>query len=412
MKKFEFGLYALIMLSVLTACGGSSGGGSGGDSEAETDPEPVILEGKLNGVLIEGLSYTSGEVQGSTDADGNFQFEQDGDITFFFGDTVIGTVAGAQVIELIELLAGATPESTEYINLIRYLLILDSDSDLGNGVQISSALQEQQDTLTEVVFLDGDFEVFAQLLTEEVAGVDARDVTLPGVDDAVGVINVTRMCAASGLYSGAYTGSLAGDVWFVIAPEAIFEGVLDSTLGIVLSTDEFLLGFIPSPSLSYSDTLNFSLNLAENTGTFSAVINQAGEMESGVWDFFVINTGTFTAANEAHDPTALYRVSGTFLDTIAFSRGFFSVNIYADNSVSGSYMYGNLLERFLDPDNVELDLTTGSLTGTLADGVISVSDDDIEVDIPFTVSPAVTLVEGSALRREENLGLIGASCRL
>ncbi len=103
---------------------------------------------------IEGIKYKSGTLNGYTDSDGLFKYEEGQNVTFYIGDETTGIPLGAsptktdpnnterKVITLFDL-AGSQDENTpEVLNMGKLLQSLDSDKDVSNGITIDERTKE------------------------------------------------------------------------------------------------------------------------------------------------------------------------------------------------------------------------------------------------------------------------------
>ena len=116
------GLLSLLLLFLLIACGGGGGGGGGSTS-------PTTATGVFKDNNVSGVTYTSGAQSGTTGSDGSFTYEVGQLVSFNLGNVTLGSASGNSVITPIDLVAGGSSSSTEVLNLVRFLLMLDTDGD-------------------------------------------------------------------------------------------------------------------------------------------------------------------------------------------------------------------------------------------------------------------------------------------
>jgi len=158
-------------LCLLTACGG--GGGSSGTNSTPTPQPAQTAEGRFIDAVVVGLSFTSGDQMGATDSEGTFTYEVGQNITFSVGAVEIGTVAGGDIISPVDL-TGSNSTMPDTQNIVRFLLMLDSDGDSSNGITISNEVQLMAANWTQVDFttdlLDGELAT----IISDVAAVDNR----------------------------------------------------------------------------------------------------------------------------------------------------------------------------------------------------------------------------------------------
>ncbi|MEP5230581.1 MAG: hypothetical protein ABJQ78_04025 [Alloalcanivorax sp.] len=154
-------ILAMGLALVITACGG--GGGGGGDGSSSTAAKSAG-SGKIQGPIT-GLRYvTSSGIQGEVDAGGGYQYKQGDSVDFFVGDTLLATVTGTGYTPLSHLIPDAfSPEGTLKI---QYLVSIDVDANLDNGIQLDSSVNE----VATNAFLDWSNEIDVQGLLADTAG--------------------------------------------------------------------------------------------------------------------------------------------------------------------------------------------------------------------------------------------------
>lgn len=85
------------IFSLLTACGDSNGGGD------VTGAGDGILTGRFVDSPVEGLRFQSATQSGTTNVNGEFKYVAGETVTFYIGDFVLGSAAGAELITPFEL---------------------------------------------------------------------------------------------------------------------------------------------------------------------------------------------------------------------------------------------------------------------------------------------------------------------
>ncbi len=160
-KNFWTCLLSALMTAGLTACDSDSEKTSAtSSSSSTTTAKRVTPSGPAVGILVDspvsGISYaaTSGK-SGVTDANGNFNFNHGDKIEFKLGNLTLGNIQGSQIVTPIEL---AGDNSNKLQNLLILLQSLDADSNLSNGIAISS---EAAAAVKPSVNLDTNPETFA-----------------------------------------------------------------------------------------------------------------------------------------------------------------------------------------------------------------------------------------------------------
>jgi hypothetical protein len=112
-------------------------------------------EGNLQGQFIdspvEGLTYETLTISGTTDSRGSFFFSPGERVTFSIGGIVLGTTRVRSIVTPVDLVPGARDENNPaVINIVRILLTLDQDNDPDNGITIST---ETSDALAGVTLI-------------------------------------------------------------------------------------------------------------------------------------------------------------------------------------------------------------------------------------------------------------------
>lgn len=119
--KIRFYFVFLFSAVFLTAC--------------NNDSAPKIKQGQFIDSAVQGLRYTSGNQSGTTDANGQFSYEEGGDIQFYIGGIFLGKATGSSIVTPIDLVEDATDLShPTVINITRFLQTLDDDGNPENGI--------------------------------------------------------------------------------------------------------------------------------------------------------------------------------------------------------------------------------------------------------------------------------------
>jgi hypothetical protein len=136
-ETFE-ALSMAILVITLSACGGGSS-----DNNPPQNNQPELSQGVFLDSAVEGISYSSGAISGITNAEGKFEYEVDGTITFSIGSVTLGSALAADIITPLELVSDAADETdAQVVNMLRFLQTLDNDANLDNGIQITRAMQD------------------------------------------------------------------------------------------------------------------------------------------------------------------------------------------------------------------------------------------------------------------------------
>jgi hypothetical protein len=149
---------------LLAACGG-------GSSSSDKTLTGFFIDSPVGG--LEFLS-TSG-VGGTTSADGSFQYRDGDSVTFSIGGIVVGTVVGNTLVTPNDI---NVLSDEGVINVVRFLLTLDSDRNPDNGITILASVRAAAASLSIQVedFEDANFESSGLLEFVKSANGDNRPV--------------------------------------------------------------------------------------------------------------------------------------------------------------------------------------------------------------------------------------------
>lgn len=121
---------ALLPLTLaLTACLSGGGGGGGGDSAAGKT-------GRLIDSAVAGVSYSTAQFSGTTNADGEYLYQDGETVTFRIGDIVFPAVTAKGVLTPLDLAGSTDINDPVVINIARLLQTLDEDGNPDNGIVI------------------------------------------------------------------------------------------------------------------------------------------------------------------------------------------------------------------------------------------------------------------------------------
>jgi para-nitrobenzyl esterase len=87
---------------------------------------------------VQGLSYTTPTLTGTTGPDGTFRYKSGETVSFYVGELFLGEAPGQAEITPVDIVNGAADTTDPaVINIARLLQTLDADGDNNNGIQIS-----------------------------------------------------------------------------------------------------------------------------------------------------------------------------------------------------------------------------------------------------------------------------------
>lgn len=331
-------LAGLVMMALLvSACGGSGGDGGSGASTSS---------GVFKDTNVSGLSYVSGEESGITDVSGQFTFETDSSVTFSIGGVELGTTQGSQILTPLEIAGGdKSLLDTDVTNIVRFLMMLDTDEDPGNGIEISSAVQAAAEDWEQVDFTSSSFDSSVSTIVSEVSVADGRTATLPSATEAHNHFESTLRCITAGAFKGTYTGDDSGTFGFLV------DANTGSVSGIAYSAvDDVFIDLSGGQTVSTDTQRSFTSGITSTGGAFEGEFVTPSSV-SGTWSSLGYS-GSFNGARIGGDIDAQLRFTGKFTGS---DEGLFSFDVDADGNVTG-------VAYSIQGD--ELDSLSGTLSGT------------------------------------------------
>ncbi|QEY18187.1 hypothetical protein D0C16_20690 [Cellvibrio sp. KY-GH-1] len=233
---------ALILLSsgILASCGGGGGGGektsttstpastkssSSSSSSSSISSKAAssaatsvaVLQGQFKDTNISGLKFVSGAQSGVTNNTGTFSYEQGKTVSFSIGGVVLGSTQGKALITPIDLIENGSSNHQAIQNMVRFLLMLDTDGYADNGIQLSSALQTAATSWTQIDFTSANFAQNLTTIMSAASAADGGSHQLPDVASAQQHLEATHLCNYSGVYKGNFSGDNKDKLAFLSA---------------------------------------------------------------------------------------------------------------------------------------------------------------------------------------------------
>ncbi|MEO1902838.1 MAG: hypothetical protein ABGX87_13850 [Alcanivorax sp.] len=239
MMKSVFAGAAVAAILAITGCGGSSGSsGSGSDGGAATRTAHFVDN------AVTGLYYTcDGSSTKTTGEQGVLRCPDGSTARFLVGDIPLGeTVVGGNTVFITPAdLAGEGADETDFtvINISRFLISLDADQDLENGIQIDPASHQNLGLAIDFSLDPAAFETAIasalEMLTTDLPGgpralVDAGDAE----DHVVLALHLTN----AGLYRGTvhHTADTSHGMTFLVTRQGAVYGSNQSAEGLYTAT--------------------------------------------------------------------------------------------------------------------------------------------------------------------------------
>ncbi len=280
--------FILVCLSVfgLSGCGGGSGGSAPGVT-GKSIATGVFLDSK-----VEGITYVSGSVSGVTDANGTFHYEKGSTVRFMIGGLVIGIAQGKKVITPVDFVSGGDTSNPTVLNIVRFLVTIDSDGNPDNGIQITKTMRNQ--TSGDSIKFTQSATNFAangnvQIIVSEITAVTTAGArTLVADNVAKKHLSGTLLNYYAGSYSGTFSGNDSGSFNVRIVGNGLITGTGSSNSAGTFSV---------SGQLSADGNLTFATGGTSTSATFTGKIGTSGAL-SGTWKN-ASETGKFSGQRSA-----------------------------------------------------------------------------------------------------------------
>jgi hypothetical protein len=255
------------------------------------DPPPAgtAVSGVFRSDTVIGLGYVSGTHAGLTDNKGTFTYEEGQGITFSVGGVSIGGLPTAKtLVTPMDLVAQGTNASNRVLNVVRFLMMLDQDGNINNGIQISAAVTAAAASWAPVDFDTTDLATTLGPLIQQASVADGVPHVLPDAATAQAHLRTAFYCTHSGNYHGTYGTNppppgMRGDFEVSVFPDGIMNTLASDSRGpshdgAVSSLLDGSFGWIVHPGVlflggSFADAtyLSGTYSWADGPGDFQAV---------------------------------------------------------------------------------------------------------------------------------------------
>ncbi len=313
------------------------------------DPPPAgtAVTGVFRSDTVIGLGYVSGTHSGLTDTSGAFTYEEGQGITFFVGAVSIGGVPTSKnLLTPVDLVLQGTGASNRVLNVVRFLMMLDEDANINNGVQISAAVTASAASWTPVDFDTTDLPTVLAPIIQQATAADGFPHVLPDAATAQAHLRMAFYCTHSGTYFGTFganspSGRLGGFVASVF-PDGSMHSIAyaaGTTAGFELQTNDAV-----SPLLDATFTQSAASPSVSLQGSFADATYLSGTYSGDA-------AGKFQAGGDA-SVTATYKFTGSYTNT--------------PNDLTASSPYTEPASLYIDDLNRVSATVPGSLTGTVS----------------------------------------------
>jgi hypothetical protein len=314
------------------------------------DPPPAgtLVSGVFRSDTVIGLGYVSGAQSGVTNESGEFTYELGHGITFSVGQLDIGTVPMAKtLVTPVDLVAGGTGDSNRVLNVVRFLMMLDRDLNIDNGIEISAAVTAAAAGWAPVDFDTTDLPTTLGPLMQQASAADGVSHVLPDAATAQAHLRTAFFCTHSGNYYGTFGANstptgMRDEFAVSVLPDGRMEDAQSafSNLNVLLDRTRV------------SESLDGSFGAARGRGTSSLDGSFADATYLSGSYSMAGDLGNFQAVGDA-SVTATYKFTGSYTQTLN------------DPAMGGPYYSGSV--NFGMDDSKQISgRALGSLSGTVS----------------------------------------------
>jgi len=273
--------------------------------------------GILRGSVIQGVTFQphGGGVPTETNALGHFGYDVGETIDFSIGGVALGTVTAGPLLTSVDFFQpGGNGQSTNVLNLERFLMMLDTNNDTSDGIQVSNAVRTAAAGWTTPNFASATFGADIASIISDASTADGATHVLPTAPVAQEHLKDVFLCAYSGGFIGSYAatdGSDNGRFAAEISPDGTMEVIGYS------SVDAIGLGFDGLQPNLVTTTSAVSLLLDKTFSVSDSPVSAAGSFLdpdniAGTWQITGAANGTFTGARLPAADSSKYRFTGDF----------------------------------------------------------------------------------------------------
>ncbi len=333
MKQLSFlaALAAFSTAGLLTGCGGGSGGGN----------RPVVLNGVFKDSSVAGLSYVSGSQKNITGTNGEFKYEENGNITFSVGGVNLGTAKAKNVMTPKDLVVDGEVDTPEVLNKVRFLMMLDKDNKPDNGIQISPRVQQKAKSWGVLDFKNAFPSEKAFNMVTEASVADGVTHAFPSVEDAkthftrtLDIIKSSERCVDAGAFAGTYSGSEQGNIVFILDPAT--GDIKGSLFNTAQSGNHVPVVVNKEMAIDYETQSRNFISLSTSGLRFTGALKAGNNALQGTWVDKDDSTkkGTFAAQRIAAKSGANFRYNATYRGNNSNDLGAVTMDVVGNN-ISG-----------------------------------------------------------------------------
>ena len=356
-----------VVLLFVVGCGG--GGGNETPGERQLTVRTAI--GQFKDANVEGLSYVSGGQSGITDSEGRFTYEVGETVMFSVGGVTLGETESKSLVTPVDLVEQGSSSSEPVLNTVRFLISLDEDNDLSNGISIPEEVRElaRQWTFIEILSDSLDFEQQLERMRSNLQERFSRyeSYEIPKNTTARNHLESTLRCSYSGGYVGTYGGTDQGNFGVLVDARS------GNASGIAYSTEhDNYITLTGTRSISYDQNAAFASGDTNEGTEFNGQFTSMNTIQ-GRWGHPLDPSigGSFSGERIGGDQYAVYRATGTWRTDSFDEYGVFTFDINDSGRVTGvayniAYGISGNLNGSLSGTNISATTNDGTrVTGTL-----------------------------------------------
>jgi len=363
---------------LLAACGSTVSSFGINVASNNSGGSNTVSDGVYRDAVVGGLHYVSGPNEGTTSNAGVFKFQPGQSVTFSIGGVTLGSASGAIAsVTPLQFFQNGTINTPGVINMVRFLILLDSDGDPSNGFTISPGVQEKAANWAQIDFTVPQEDFAAALIGANiVSDVSTADswATVPRLwQDANGTplipdasfaqshIRNTLTCLQSGIFQGQISGEQAGIVGLYIDPKSgLVNGFVryNDNTSVLMA----LSGSSPVDFGTHPPTVSGVTNLSRFNISFTNLDQIDGTTTSS--DFNSQTSGTLSGGRAGGELQAVIRISGHHTQS-GKDAGVFTLDIEAAGSGNQQVVNGKVYDMLTNTTaDVSGFLTAGTDAGT------------------------------------------------
>ena len=342
---------AIFIVAGITACGGSD--------------EIKVAQGQFkDSSNTAGVNYVSGGESGVTTEEGSFSYEVGQPVTFSIGKVTLGETLGKAVIRPVDLVPNGNFDSVKVQNIVRFLMMLDEDSNPNTGITISDNVQIIAKTWAPIDFASQTFEDDLVTVIANVVSVEEKVHTLPSAMTAKAHLKLAFLCSYAGAYKGVYSGGDNGN----------FSAFVDATTGKVTALaysvpNQQMIEVKGNTPIDHDNEMAFVAGTTNSGALFKGSFTSTNALE-GTWTNDTLK-GDFSGSRVGGNADASYRYTAIYEGS---DNGLFTFNIDTNNNITGiAYSLLHNISVNLTGQLDEAKLTASTNDGSTLTGNLDIS---------------------------------------